>query len=53
MHNKMFSFSPDCRTIRVRVVSYPIKTEDGWGTIECKSKEITGWIEPVVDVKED
>ena len=43
MDNDFFKFHPDLRRTKVTVVSYPIKTKDGWGTLECKSEAITGW----------
>jgi hypothetical protein len=44
----MFSYSPELATYEERICTMPIKTEDGWGTIEFKQTVCTGWEMPVV-----
>lgn len=41
--DNFWNFHPDLRIIKSTVVSYAIKTDDGWDTIECKQEVITGW----------
>jgi hypothetical protein len=44
----MFSFAPANRTTVAAVGTLPIKTEEGWGTIQFIHEVITGWEMPVI-----